>query len=419
MGFIRKTTAGTFKACWRDPSGAQRSKAFPTKREATRFLAEVETSMNRGHYVDPHSGRIKLAEYADTWLSGRNSEITTSSRTDSIMRTHVLPRWGKVALVKIDHSSVQRWVTELAGQRSPATVRKCYHTLSAIMRLAVRDRLIAFNPCEGVQLPALRRTDSDDRIVSRDVFMNQLLPAVPDRHRALVALAGGTGLRWGECVGLRWDAVDLETGEVHVMRVAVEVSGRVTTKPFPKSRAGRRIVPLPPFVAGALVDHRGTYGEGAAGEVFTNEAGGPISRAVFRRRVWRPALVRAGLLGKVVQVGPREYRASWLDSSGLEQTETFSSEAAAVKETARRASGALRFHDLRHSYATWLVSDGVPVNDVQRVMGHEQATTTLNLYTHGSGESASRIRGTFDAFSLPPAPDEPVGGGDHEPENGS
>ena len=81
-----------------------------------------------------------------------------------------------------------------------------------------------------------------------------------------------------------------------------------------------------------------------------------------------------------------------------EQSSTFASEREAIAEIARRASGGLRFHDLRHSYATWLVSDGVPVNDVQRIMGHEQATTTLNLYTHSSGTLSERVRRTFDAF---------------------
>ena len=53
--------------------------------------------------------------------------------------------------------------------------------MSAIMRLAVRDRLIAFNPCEGVQLPALRRTDKDERTISREAFTQQLLPTIPPR----------------------------------------------------------------------------------------------------------------------------------------------------------------------------------------------------------------------------------------------
>lgn len=68
---------------------------------------------------------------------------------------------------------------------------------------------------------------------------------MPERYRALVALAAGTGLRWGECVGLRWDLVDLAAGVVRVVRVAEEISGHVTLKPYPKSKAGRPYRPAP------------------------------------------------------------------------------------------------------------------------------------------------------------------------------
>ncbi len=76
---------------------------------------------------------------------------------------------------------------------------------------------------------------------------------------------------------------------------------------------------------------------------------------------------------------------------------------------AERASGGLRFHDLRHSYATWLVTEGVPVNVVRRVMGHEQTTTTLDLYTHTPDDYEDRVRaalGDAAAFSLPPEPSD-------------
>ncbi|PSK66868.1 Tyrosine recombinase XerD [Micromonospora sp. MH33] len=66
---------------------------------------------------------------------------------------------------------------------------------------------------------------------------------------------------------------------------------------------------------------------------------------------------------------------------------------------------ALRFHDLRHSYASWLVSDGVPINDVAKVMGHEQTSTTLNRYTHSTSERDRRVLKSFPAFSLPPGND--------------
>ncbi|WFE67532.1 tyrosine-type recombinase/integrase [Micromonospora sp. WMMD714] len=62
----------------------------------------------------------------------------------------------------------------------------------------------------------------------------------------------------------------------------------------------------------------------------------------------------------------------------------------------------MRFHGLRHSYATWLVSDGVPISDVAKVMGHEQTPTTLNRYTHSTGKRDRRVLASFAAFSLPP-----------------
>jgi integrase len=277
------------------------------------------------------------------------------------MRNHVLPRWGGVALSRIEHSAVQGWVTELGRRLSPATVRECHRLTSGVLRSAVRDRLIGFNPCEGVRLPPRRRTDTEDLVLTRDELIGKLLPAVPDRYRALVALAGGTGLRWGECAGLHWDALDLEAGVVRVVRVAEEVSGHVTLKPYPKSRAGRRTVPLPPFSRHALTEHRHCFGNHDEGPVFTASTGQLLKRGTFRARVWKPSLQRAGL------------------------------------------PLALRFHDLRHSYATWLVSDGVPINDVAKVMGHEQTSTTLNRYTHSTAERDRRVLAAFAAYSLPPA----------------
>ncbi|MGN9774693.1 tyrosine-type recombinase/integrase [Micromonospora sp. H33] len=90
--------------------------------------------------------------------------------------------------------------------------------------------------------------------------------------------------------------------------------------------------------------------------------------------------------------------AVWPDREGVEWSAEFTTEREAVACVAAKAAGGMRFHDLRHAYATWLVTDGVPINLVQRVMGHEQASTTLNRYTHTPADYASRI---LDAFTLP------------------
>jgi hypothetical protein len=73
-----------------------------------------------------------------------------------------------------------------------------------------------------------------------------------------------------------------------------------------------------PAVVQLLTEHKRLFPPGPLGEVFTNVAGGPLRRTLFRSRLWRPALVRAGLLGKVVEIGEYKYRATWPDVTGLE-----------------------------------------------------------------------------------------------------
>src|SRR5690606_11309191 len=105
------------------------------------------------------------------------------------------------------------------------------------------------------------------------------------------------------------------------------------------------------------------------------------------------------------------YRAAWTDESGMEASEVFRTEREAVTEVARKCAGGLRFHDLRHSYATWLVYDGVPINDAQRLLGHERPSTTLDLYTHYQRELDPRVGELFAEF-LPSFDDDAESDGD-------
>ena len=130
--------------------------------------------------------------------------------------------------------------------------------------------------------------------------------------------------------------------------------------------------------------------------VFANEVGAPLRRTLFRSRVWRPSLMRAGLLGEVVPVAGG-FEAAWTDEAGASRIERHRTSAQAVQHTARFQAGGLRFHDLRRSYATWLVDDGVPPKMVQRVMGYERSSTTLDLYTRRN-DNSSRI---LDALNDP------------------
>lgn len=394
VGSIRRTPAGTWQAYWRSPAGRQESKTFRTKREASAFLAQMKTSAVTGSYVSPHAGRTPFGEHARLWMASWNTETTTKARDESIMRVHVLKQWESWPLAKIDHLAIQTWITGLSQRLSPATVAECRRLTAAVLRSAVRNRLIAYNPCDDVRVPKRRKKDTDEQVIARDVFRHKLLPAVPDRYRGLVAVAGGAGLRWGEAAGLCADAVDLNAGRLRVIRTVVEVSGHTRFKGYPKSTAGRRTIPLPGWLVEILRAHVEQYGFGEADLLFANGVGGAHRRTLFRTRQWRPSLVRAGLLGSVTQDGAR-WLAAWSDEDGKRHRVRYPTEEAAVAQVARRQFGGLRYHDLRHSYATWLVDDGVPPNMVQRVMGHERASTTLDLYTRRT-DDADRILRALD-----------------------
>ncbi|MGH3814567.1 MAG: tyrosine-type recombinase/integrase [Pseudonocardiaceae bacterium] len=420
MGHVIKAPGGTFRARWRDPAGRQMSKSFPTKREASAFLAEIATTMNRGTYVAPNAGKLRFRVYAERWSTSRSLTVTTTERTASVLRNHLLPKWGDWPMGSIDHLSVQEWVTKLGKTLAPATVAKCFGTLRAILRSAIRGRLIAVDPTDGVVAPSTYQPRPLTTIISRESLLETLLPAVPLDHRAIVATAGGTGLRWGEAAGLPWGAVDLIRRRLHVGQVAVESAAEVTVRPYPKSRAGVRTVPLPDFLTRQLEEHRElTVGDSEPDPrwlVFPSRNGTPQRRSNFRRQVWRPSLARGGLLG-CVDATAGEWLATWPDRSGVTRRRTFPTERAAVAHVAEHAAGGLRFHDLRHSYATWLISDGVPVNIVQRVMGHEQASTTLNRYTHTPDGYDQRIRDAFSGsapFALHPVAEPAEEASEHE-----
>lgn len=395
MGHVSRTPAGKFRANWRDPAGAQRAKTFATKREANAYLAQIETAKNGGTYVSPTAGKVLFSDHAKEWMTARRTAETTTERDRSVMRTHVLAQWGMWPLGRIDEMSVQKWITGLAGRRSHAVASKCLQLTSGVLRSAVRNRLIAVNPCEGVRMPPARKQDTDDQVISRADLREMLLPVVPARHRALVATAAGAGLRWGEAVGLCRDAVDLERGRLTVLRTVIEVNGVTSIKRFPKSSAGRRTIPLPPWVVEQLREHMAAYPLGAADLIFANEAGGALRRSTFRSRVWRPSLVRAGLLGEVL-CEDDWFEARWGTEDGEKHSLRFDRHGDAVRHVARHCAGGLHFHDLRHSYATWLVDDGVPPTMVMRVMGHEKVTTTLELYARRTDDADRILRALVD-----------------------
>jgi integrase len=177
----------------------------------------------------------------------------------------------------ITGSTVRTWLAGLheAGEVTPTTIAKAYRLLCRILNVAVEAGYLPRNPCT-VKGAGIERTRE-----MRHVSIPQLIAlaeAVPGRYRALVIVAGFSGLRWAELVGLRRRHVDLAGARLHVVEQAAEVKGKIIIGP-PKTEAGRRAVALPAVAVEALAEHLDRYAlPGPDGLVFPTRLG-PTSSA--------------------------------------------------------------------------------------------------------------------------------------------
>jgi integrase len=180
-----------------------------------------------------------------------------------------------------------------------------------------------------------------------------LADVIDARYRALVLVGAYGGLRIGELAGLRRGRVDLLRGIVQVAEIVVEVQGVLHVGP-PKTRASRRTVGLPRFVVEELAAHLGRPGDLEA-LVFTAPQGGPLRLPAFRARVWRPAVIAAGLDG-------------------------------------------LRIHDLRHTAVALWIAAGANPKEVSARAGHSSVSFTLDRYGHLYPEADTALRDRLDVL---------------------
>jgi integrase len=370
MASITKTATG-YRARYRDPAGKSREKAFERKRDAEAFLTQVEHTKRAGSYVDQQAGRQTFGDYAKAWMAVQVWRPSTAAQVRTNMERHVLPVLEHRPLASIAPSEMQALVKALSATLAPATVELVARYVASVFKAAVRDRVIARSPFDGVKLPKVEVRQVVPVTVEQ---VRALELALPDRYRALVTLAAGTGMRQGECFGLTVDRADFLRRTVRVDRQLITGPGGVTTFGPTKTRASARTIPVPDVVLAALAEHLRVFGAGPEGLVFTNDDGEAIRRTRFSD-VWRPAARVAGLeLGQ-----------------GM--------------------------HALRHFYASLLIRAGCSVKVVQARLGHATAAETLDTYSHLWPDDEDRTRQAVDdVFAMNAA--DPVGSSWGQPAGG-
>lgn len=239
-------------------------KTFGTLAAAKAWRADSLTGLRRGSVRAPQPTTIRAA--ADDLLQGmrsgavrtRSGEIYKPSVVrsyESALQLRILPDFGALKLSELQRRDVQLFADNLLAEgKDPSTIRNALMPLRVIYRRALQDGDIAINPCLGLRLPAIR--GRRDRIVSPEKAA-ELIRALPERDRALWALAVYAGLRRGEIMALRWEDVDLAAGVIRVER-SWDAPARVFVEP--KSRAGWRKVPIAGVLRDILLEHKMAVG---------------------------------------------------------------------------------------------------------------------------------------------------------------
>lgn len=297
FGRVRRLPSGRYQARYRGPDGVDHAapSTFATKTDAERWLARTEVEIHDDHWRDPDLGRASFGEYAASWIKERPGLRPNTVQTyQYVLARHLLPSFGNRAVADIREAHVRRWRGELLDSgASAAIVAKAYRLMKAIMSTAVDDGIVQRNPCRV-------RGAGQDRSPERPVLsigqVVALAEVMPERYQALVLLAAFGSLRWGELAALRRRDVDVEHGTIRVERSLTELAGGGRMFGPPKSAAGKRVVVVPAVIRPALAHHMATFTASPPDAlVFTSPTGAPLRDGNFRRRVWDPALTKAGL----------------------------------------------------------------------------------------------------------------------------
>jgi integrase len=371
---VSRTPQGRWRARYRDPAGRSRSRTFDTKVKARRFLDATNADMHRGQWVDPAAGRLTLVEWAATYLATvTNLRPTTLATYQRDLDRYVLPRFGHLPLAGIRALDIRTWLAnELTAGIAPTSVHRHFCTLRRLLRVAVETDLLVKSPCAGIKPTPVEPVEIRFLTAAE---VHRLAEEMHPHFRVLVYTAAYAGLRWGELIGLERARVDIANRTITVLEQLVEVKGEFLWQP-PKTRAGRRRVTIPAFLADMLAEQLANRAlPGPAGLVFPNRAGKPIATSSFNTAHWTPAKRRTGLDG-------------------------------------------LRWHDLRHTAVALAIAQGAHPKAIQARLGHSSVQVTLDRYGHLFPELdaaiAEGLEGTFRA-SLQLLP----GGGEGAPQTPS
>jgi integrase len=332
-----------------------------SRKEVADKLASIQ-QLQRENRPIPNQ-RKKLGPFLDEWLeqvAKPRLRASTYRSYKGILTAHLIPDLGNVPIAKLTPAEVQAFLNaKQASGLSPRRVQYIHAVLRNALKTAERWGIVTRNVAKLVDVPHARQREMTP--LTPEQAKKLIAASKADRYRGLWITALGTGLRQGELLALRWEDVDLEKRQLRVRYSLANVDGQLTLQE-PKTDRSRRSIVLPAVVAIALRTHRTRQRRdrllaGAewtdSGHVFATMLGKPHHAATIHR-AFEDALTRAELPD-------------------------------------------VRFHDLRHSAATFLLAQGMTLEDVKNQLGHSTIVLTSNTYGHVLEQRQREVARAMDA----------------------
>ena len=306
---------------------------------------------------------MALGDWLDYWYQNHSKpglRPTTRQSYENWLYEHLIPGVGHIPLNKVTQSDLQQFFTgmkkngrhahvETKGTAlSDRSVQSCYAVCRKALDKAVAENLIRANPAQGCKLPPVKGRDM--QVLTKEEMQRFLLQAREEGMYELFLLELTTGLRRGELLALRWDDLDMETGVLKIDRQIYPVRGKLIVTE-PKTKAGIRTIILPPPMLEVLREYKEQT----------------FSPLLFPSRIRPGQPIDPGYVRKRLQV--------ILERAGCKQ---------------------VRFHDLRHTFATMALEHGMDVKTLSAIIGHVSSTTTLNVYAHITDEMRQSAAAKID-----------------------
>lgn len=358
MASVRQRPDGKWRARYRDESGREFARHFPTKRDAQRWLDGQTAALVTGTHLDPARSRITVGEWAQTWLKGYEKHRMSTVRQARVHLNIITAGLGHRPIRDVRPSEVRTWVTSLqAAGYEPSYVYALHARLAQLFTDAIHDGIVVKSPCSRRTSPPAAKPRP---YVATTEQVWALHDAMPPYFRPAVLLGAFAGLRTAEIVALRVEDVDF-------MRGVVTPTIQYPNNPL-KTATSRTAIPIPQDLAVMLNANVVEYGS--------------------------PTIV-VGAFGR--PIAPYTLEAAWRKA----------------RATVEGLPEGFRIHDLRHYLASLLIASGLDIKTVQTRLRHASAKTTLDTYGHlwpdRDETSRTAVGAALSARKSPPQQDTGTG----------